>query len=114
MIFRGAKRQERVRAGKTVLAGRRYSVLRDERTRLLVDEVLISENEIMHKRCPLNPSLPPPLLSSVERYSVSPCELPDDQNPYPDDSRSGMGEAIGRQLEPWSRHQRRSIAAVHQ
>jgi len=34
--------------------------------------------------------------------------------PYPDDSRSGVGEAIGRELEPCSRHQRRSIAAVHQ
>jgi hypothetical protein len=46
----------------------------------------MSENEIVHKRSPLNPSLPPPLLSSielgwkglvVERYSVPPCELPD-------------------------------------
>jgi AraC family transcriptional regulator len=46
----------------------------------------MSENEIVHKRGSLNPSLPPPLLSSiglgwkglvVERYHVPPCDLPD-------------------------------------
>jgi hypothetical protein len=61
-------------------------------------EALMSENEIVHKRCPLNPSLPPPLLSSielgwkglvVERYSVSPCELPDDQHPNADNMANG-------------------------
>jgi AraC family transcriptional regulator len=86
VIFRDAKRQKTVRSGKTVLPRGRYSRLPDERTRLLVDEVLMSENEIVRKRSPLNPSLPAPLLSSielgwkglvVERYSVPPCELPD-------------------------------------
>src|ERR1700730_589344 len=36
------------------------------------------------------------------------------RRPYPDHSRSGMGEAIGRQLEFWSRYKCGSIAAVHQ
>jgi hypothetical protein len=34
--------------------------------------------------------------------------------PYPDDSRSGMGKENDRQLDRSRRHQRRSIAAVHQ
>ena len=98
MIFRGAKRQKKGSFWQNGPRWGRYSRLRDERTRLLVDEVLISENEIMHKRCPLNPSLPPPLLSSielgwkglvVERYSVSPCELPDDQHPNADNMANG-------------------------
>ena len=98
MIFRGAKRQKKGSFWQNGPRWGRYSRLRDQRTRLLVDEVLISENKIMHKRCPLNPSLPPPLLSSielgwkglvVERYSVSPCELPDDQHPNADNMANG-------------------------
>ncbi len=58
----------------------------------------MSENEIVHKRCPLNPSLPTAFvvehrtwMEGLGRrsYGVSPCELPDDQHPNTDNMANG-------------------------